>query len=57
MAENTKIVAHTDEFVHVKSETVPAWIKTLELLKDKIIEKLDSGKANEPTNLSPHKDK
>lgn len=58
MSENTKIITHTDEFVHVKSENVPNWVKELALLKDRIIEKIDSSiQTDAKLNIQPKKDK
>lgn len=58
MAENTKIITHTDEFIHVKSDSVPDWVKNLASLKDKIIEKIDSSaQFDAKLNLQPKKDK
>lgn len=42
MAENTKILVHTDEYIHVKTEVIPDWVKNLASMKDKIIAKIDS---------------
>lgn len=58
MGDNIEIIKNTDEFLHIKSETVPDWVSKLTSLKDKIIEKLDSSKSNESTsNLQSNQDK
>jgi hypothetical protein len=58
MADNTKIITHTDEFIHVKSESVPDWVKNLASLKDKIIDKIDSSiQSDAKPNIQPKKDK
>ena len=57
MTEDKKIIVNTDEFIHVKSDTVPDWVKKLDSIKDKIMEKLDnSSKTNDTSNLSPQQD-
>ncbi len=60
MSENIKIIAHTDNFIHVRTEEVPDWLFKLEAAKDKLIEKIDASiKAENDAkiNLQPCKNK